>query len=60
MMHGDRETSMRAEAWRRFRIAFPQGSIDAFERAWPALRDGISLEMMRRSSDEERALPMAA
>jgi hypothetical protein len=43
------ENDLRTEAWRRFRLAFPVGSVEAFERAWPALRDGILIERRRRN-----------
>lgn len=55
--HGDR---VRAEAWRRFRLAYPTGTIEAYERAWPAIRDGILVEESRRMWAGERRLKSAA
>lgn len=55
--HGD---WVRAEAWRRFRLAYPLGTIEAFERAWPAIRDGILVEENRRMWAGERRLKIAA
>src|SRR5829696_6271095 len=41
---GPVEEEIRTEAWRRLRIAYPTATQETFERAWPALRDGIIIE----------------
>ena len=45
------EDEIRTEAWRRLRLAYPTATRETFERAWPALRDGIIIERARREQD---------
>jgi hypothetical protein len=49
---GPAEEEIRTEAWRRLRLAYPAATQESFERAWPALRDGIIIEIERAREGE--------
>ena len=49
------DEEIRGEAWRRFQLVYPDGTAEAFERAWPALCAGILIERKRRAEVEQPA-----